>query len=172
MRVKSWLTLGLVLIVIVGGAAYLGSRSEVIISPTPTTSPTTPTPTSTTTATPTVPPNDTDAVNQLLSDFHDSVRSRSLDNLLSLFSDEAVLTTADQLRFTGKTQIGGYFSYMFRRLKGEIDIQVTEATVTVEGSRATARLRILTNNELGVEFFELAKVKGRWMISTLTLFKF
>lgn len=172
MKVKSWFTLGVILIVIVGGAAYLGSRSEVRIPTTPAPVPTTPTPTSTTTATPTAPLNDTEAVNQLLSDFHDSVKARSLDNLLSLFSDEAVLTTADQLRFTGKTQIGGYFSYMFKRLKGEIDIQVTEATVKIEGSRATARLRILTNNELGVEFFELVKVKGRCVISTLTLFKF
>ncbi|MEM3003770.1 MAG: nuclear transport factor 2 family protein [Candidatus Bathyarchaeia archaeon] len=172
MRVKSWLSLIVILIVIVGGAAYLGSKSEVKVPPTPTPTPATPTPTSTTPATPTAPLNDTDAVNQLLSSFHNSVKARSLDDLLSLFSDEAVLTTADQLRFTGKTQIGGYFSYMFKRLKGEIDIQVTEASVTIEGSRATARLRILTNNELGVEFFELTKVKGRWVISTLTLFKF
>lgn len=168
---RSWFALGAVLIlIIVAGAIYLGTKSEGTPPPTPTG--TSPSPTITPTITPTVPMNDTDAVNQLLSSYHDSVRTKSLDTLMSLFTDDAVLTTANQLKFSGRVQIGGYFSYMFNHLEGKIDLQVTDASVTLEGSKATAKIRIVTDKELGSEFFELVKAKGSWKISGLTLFKF
>ena len=168
---RSWFALGIVLIVImVAGAIYLGTKSDVTPISTPT--PTSPSPTTTATVTPTVLINDTDAINQLLSSYHDSVRTKSLNTLMSLFTDDAVLTTANQLKFSGRVQIGGYFSYMFDHLEGKIDLQVTDTSVTLEGPKATAKIRIVTNNELGSEFFELIKVMGGWKISSLTLFKF
>ena len=167
---KSWFALGAILVIIVvGGAIYLGTRSET--TPTPTPTPTS-SPTIPPTVTPTVPMNDNDAINQLLSSYHESVRAKSLDTLMSLFTDEAVLTTPDQLRLSGMVQIGGYFNNMFNRVEGKIDLQVTDASVTLEGSRATAKVRIVTDKELGSEFFELVKVRGSWKISSLTMFKF
>ena len=171
MLAKSWLALGAILIVIiVGGAVYFGTRSEA--TPTPTPAPTTPSPTITPTVTPTVPVNDTDAITQLLSSYHDSVRTKSLDTLLSLFTDDAALTTTDQLRLSGKVQIGGYFNNKFNEVEGKIDLQVTDTSITLEGSRATAKIRIVTDKELGSEFFELVKIRGSWRISRLTIFKF
>jgi len=82
------------------------------------------------------------------------------------------LTTPDQLRLSGMVQIGGYFNNMFNRVEGKIDLQVTDASVTLEGSRATAKIRIVTDKELGSEFFEMVKVRGSWKISSLTIFKF
>jgi len=168
---KSWFALGAILIVIiVAGAIYLGTKSEGTPTPTPTA--TSPSPIITPTATPTVPMNDTVAVNQLLSSYHDSVRTKSLDTLMSLFTDDAVLTTTDQMRLSGIMQIGGYFNNKFNQIEGKIDLQVTDSSVTLEGSRATAKIRIVTDRELGSEFFELVKVRGSWKIRSLTIFKF
>ncbi len=167
---RSRLALGAILIVIAAGAIYLGTKSESTPAPTPTA--TSPSPTITPTTTSTVPMNDTDAVNQLLSSYHDSVRTKSLDNLMSLFTDDAVLITANQMRFSGKTQISGYFSYVFNQFGGEIKMQIMDSSVTLEVSKATARVRIMTEKEIGSEFFELIKVRSMWKISSLTLFEF
>jgi hypothetical protein len=76
------------------------------------------------------------------------------------------------MRFSGKTQISGYFSYMFNQFEGEIKMQTMDSSVTLEASKATAKVRIMTEKEVGSEFFELIKVRGIWKISNLTLFKF
>jgi len=171
---KSWIIMGVALIILlVGGAAYLRSRSEVQPTPTPTTAtPTTPSPTPTPTVTPTTPMNDSAMIDQLLSRYHESVRTRTLDDVLGLFREDATLTVhaTTTLRFSGKSQIGGYFSYMFRSLEGPIELQVLETSVTLEGSNATAKCKVVDKGKAGSEFFELVKVGGVWKIRSLTMF--
>ncbi len=170
---KSWLIIGVVLIILlVAGAAYFGPKSEVQPTPTPTTpTPTTPSPTPTPTVTPTTPMNDSAMIDQLLSRFHESFRSRSINETLELFAEDATLTVqleTGALKFSGKNPIGGYYSYLFREAEDPIDIQVLEVSVTLEGSRATARCKIVIDQRNGSEFFELAKIGGTWKISGLT----
>ena len=161
--------MGTILIIfVVGGVIYLGSKSE--YEPTPTT-PTT-SPAVTTTLTPTTPLNDTDAISQLLSNYHESVRTKSLDGLMSLFTDDPRLITQDKLTFSGKNQVMGYYSYLFRELKGPIGLRVLDASLNLVGSKATARIEIADSGKLGLEFFELVKVRGLWRISNLTLSDF
>ena len=169
---KSRLVLfGIILTLIVGGLAYVGSQNQV--TPTPTaTVPTTPSPTVSPTITPTIPVNDTEAVTQLVSTYHQSVRSKSREAVMGLFTDDAFLTTVMTRTLTGKSQISGYYDLLFSRATGQLDLQVLDSSVTVEGSKATVRIRIATDGKFGMEYFELVKIRGLWKISGLTFSHF
>jgi len=166
---KSWFVPGAILVIIlmIGAAVFIGSKTET--APTPT--PTKPTVT-TSTPTMTTPPllNNTDAINRVLSDYHESLRTKSLDDLMPLFTDDATFNGPTSEKLSGKSQIGGYYSNIFEREHGSMDLQVLETSVNVEGSRATAKTKIASFGKFGTEFFELVKVKGIWKISSLTLF--
>jgi ketosteroid isomerase-like protein len=169
MVIKSWFVPGTILVILlmIGAAVYIGSKTETAQTPMPTT----PTPTTSTPTVTTPPPsNDTDAINQLLSNYHESVKTKSLDDLMSLFTDDATFNGPTKEKLSGISQIGGYYSNIFEREHGPIDIQVLEKSVNIEGSRATVKTKIASYGKFGTEFFELIKVKGIWKISSLTLF--
>lgn len=165
---KSWFVPGTILVIIlmIGAAVYIGSKTETAQTPTPTT----PTATTSTPTVTTPPPlNDTDAINRLLSNFHESVRTKSLDGVMSLFTDDATFLVPTGERFLGKSQIAGYYGYRFEKQDGPIDLQVLDTSVNIKGYRATVKTNISSLGKFGTEFFELVKVRGIWKISSLTL---
>ncbi len=168
---KSWFVPGTILVIIlmIGAAVYMGSVTETVQTPTPTTPAAT---TSTPTVTTPPPLNDTDAINRLLSNFHESVRAKSLDGVMSLFTDDATFIAPTRERFLGKSQIAGYFGYRFQNEAGPIDLQVLDTSVNIKGYGATVKTKIASYGKFGTEFFELVKVRGIWKISSLTLFSY
>ena len=169
---KSRLVLfGIILTLIVGGLAYVGSQNQV--TPTPTTTvPTTPSPTVSPTITPTIPVNDTESVTQLASTFHQYVKSKSREAVVDLFTDDAVLTTVMQRKLVGKSQINNYYDILFSKITGPLDLQILDSSVTVDGSKAKVRTTIATDGKLGLEYFEMVKIRGLWKISGLTFSSF
>jgi ketosteroid isomerase-like protein len=169
---KSRLVLvGILFILVVSVVAYVGSKNQTAPTPTPTV-PTTPSPTTSPPIAPTIPVNDNEAATLLISAYHQYVKTKSHEDVLGLFTDDAVLITTMNLKLTGKSQISGYYNSMFSERKGQVDLQVLDFSVTIEGSKATARTRIAADGKLGMEYFELSKVKGLWKISGLTLSNF
>jgi ketosteroid isomerase-like protein len=169
---KSRLVLfGIILILIVGGLAYVGSRNQVTPTPTNTVS-ITPTPTVIPTVTPTIPMNDSYAIEQLVSNYHESARAKSVDGIMELFKEDATLTinSIDTLKFSGKNPIRGYYSYILGNVEGSVDLKVLESSITLKGSMATVTCKVIDSGKSGSEFFELIKVKGMWKISALTNF--
>jgi ketosteroid isomerase-like protein len=167
---KKWIAIATIIIILIaGGAVYLGSKSEV--TPTPTTTTTTQT-TPKPTVTPTIPVNDSYAIEQLVSNYHESAKAKSVDGIVELFTEDATLTinSANLFKFSGKTQIRGYYSYVLGKAEGSVDLKVLESSITLKGSTATVTCRIAESGRFGSEFFELIKVKGIWKISALTNF--
>jgi ketosteroid isomerase-like protein len=165
---KKWIAIATIIIILIaGGAVYLGSKSEV--TPTPTTATTTQT-TPKPTVTPTIPVNDSYAIEQLVSNYHESAKAKSVDGIMELFKEDATLTinSVDSFKFSGKNQIRGYYSYVLGKVEGSVDLKVSESSVTLKGSTATVTCRIVENGRFGSEFFELIKVKSIWRISALT----
>lgn len=176
---RKWIILiAILFIIFIGGMIYFGSTNEVPNSITPNRTETTistSTSTISPTVTTTVPLNDTEAINQLLDTFHESIRTESLDNLMECFDEDSILEItggAQKFKFTAKGQISDYFNHYFASEEGQIDYLVRSCSVTLEGSRANARCEIIQKGKFSTWNFELVKVQNTWKISSLNLFSF
>ena len=170
---KKWITLGaIILIVVVVSVIYSGNKPETL----PEVSTTTPTLTSSTTtsvlsSTFTNTLSDREMIDQLIFDFHESLKSESLDKLVDLFVDDAKLTVTqfNTYRFSGKNQIRNYFGSRFEAVEGPSELELVDTSISIDGLKATIKCKVATGGRFATENFELIKIGGIWKISSLNI---
>jgi ketosteroid isomerase-like protein len=170
---KKWMTIGaIILLLIVLGLFYSESKTEVppevsssTITLTSSATTSVPTPTLTTTM------NDSDMIEQLIFEYHELVKSESLDQLVELFVDDAKLTATqfNTYRFSGKNQIRNYYGSRFEAVEGPTELELVDVSVSIDGSRATVKCKVATNERFANETFELVKIGDVWKISSLNM---
>jgi hypothetical protein len=170
---KKWMALGaIILILIVVSVIYSGTKTEIP----PEISPTTPTPTSSTTtsvstSTTTNTMSDSEMIDQLVIEYHELVKSESLDQLVELFADDAelVVTQFNTYRFSGKSQIRNYYGSRFELVEGPTDLELVDVSISIEGLKAKVKCKVATNERFATESFELVKIRNAWKISSLNM---
>ena len=167
---KKWMVLGAIIVVlIVFILIYSGNRPEAPpeITPTPTFSTTT----SVTSSTPKNTLSDSEMIEQLIFDYHELLKSESLDQLVQLFVDDAKLTVThfNTYSFSGKNQIRNYFGSRFEEVEGPSELELVDTSITIDGLRATVKCKVATGGRFATETFELVKMGDVWKISSLDM---
>ena len=167
---KKWMMLGAIIVVlIVVILIYSGNRPEAPseITPTPTFSTTT----SITSSTPKNTLSDSEMIEQLIFDYHELLKSESLDQLVQLFVDDAKLTVThfNTYSFTGKNQIRNYFGSRFEEVEGPSELELVDTSISIDGLRATVKCKVATGGRFATETFELVKMGDVWKISSLDM---
>ena len=112
---------------------------------------------------------DSEAIRDVLARYNLFGDSGRIDELLELFTDDAVLVT-DQATYDGRSQVRG----LFEGVVGPTPVRIRHFTAThvidVDGDRATARcyFQVLTSSGLdhwGRYRDELARIDGRWLFT-------
>lgn len=170
---KKWMVLGaIILMLIVVSVIYSGTKTEIPpeISPTTPTS-TTSTITSVPTSTPTNTMSDSEMIDQLIFEYHELVKSESLDPLVDLFVDDAklIVTQFNTYRFSGKNQIRNYYGSRFEAVEGPTELELVDTSISIDGFKATVKCKVATNERFATENFELVKVGDVWKISSLNM---
>lgn len=170
---KKWMVLGaIILILIVVSVIYSGTKTEIPpeISPTMPTS-TTSTPTSVPTSTPTNTLNDSEMIDQLIFEYHELVKSESLDPLVDLFVDDAklIVTQFNTYRFSGKNQIRNYYGSRFEAVEGPTELELVDTSISIDGFKAMVKCKVASDGRFATENFELVKVGDVWKISSLNM---
>lgn len=170
---KKWMALGaIILILIVVSVIYSGTKTETppeISSSTPTT--TSFTTTSVSTSTPTNNMSDSEKIEQLILEYHELVKSESLDKIMDLFIDDAklIVTHLSTYHFSGKNQIRNYLGSRFEAVEGPTDLNLIDTSISINGLKATVRCKVATDERFANETFELIKVGDVWKISSLNM---
>jgi ketosteroid isomerase-like protein len=170
---KKWMALGVIIIMlIVVSVIYSGIKTEIPpeispTMPTSTTSTTTSVPTSTTTNT----MSDSELIDQLIFEYHELVKSESLDPLIELFVDDADLTVTHlkTYGFSGKNQIRNYYGSRFEAVEGPTELEVVDTSISIDGDKATVKCKVAADERFATENFELVKVGDVWKISSLNM---
>ncbi len=170
---KKWIALGaIILILIVVSVIYSGTKTEIPpeISPTALT-PTSSVTTSVSTSTKTNTMSDSEMIDQLIFDYHELVKSESLDQLVELFADDAelVVTQFNTYRFSGKSQIRNYYGSRFELVEGPTDLELVDVSISIEGLKAKVKCKVATDERFATESFELVKIGNVWKISSLNM---
>jgi ketosteroid isomerase-like protein len=169
---KKLMMLGAIIVILIVGVIYLGSNTEIPNEISPTTStPTSFTTTNILTSKPTNTMSDAAAVEQLITDYHDLVKSESLDQLVELFVDDAKLTVTqfNTYHFSGKNQIRNYYGSRFEAVEGPTDLKLVDTSISIDGLKATVKCKVATDGRFANETFELVKVGDVWKISNLNM---
>lgn len=160
----------IILVLIVVSVIYSGTKTEIP----PEISSTTPTPTSSNTTsvstTTTNTMSDSEMIDQLIFEYHELVKSESLDQLVELFVDDAklVVTQINTYRFSGKSQIRNYYGSRFE-LEGSTDLELVDVSVSMEGLKAKVKCKVAVDERFATESFELVKIGNVWKISSLNM---
>ncbi len=162
----------IILILIVVSLIYSGSKTEIPneitpTTPTPISSNTTSVPTSTSTNN----MSDDEMIDQLIFEYHELVKSESLDQLVELFVDDAklIVTQLNTYRFSGKNQIRNYYGSMFEAVEGPTELELVDTSISINGLKATVKCKVATDERFANETFELVKVGDVWKISSLNM---
>ena len=167
---KKWMVLGAIIVVlIVVILIYSGNRPEA--PPEITSTPTFSTTTSVTSSTPKNTLSDSEMIEQLIFDYHELLKSESLDQLVQLFVDDAKLTVThfNTYSFSGKNQIRNYFGSRFEEVEGPSELELVDTSITIDGLRATVKCKVATGGRFATETFELVKMGDVWKISSLNI---
>jgi ketosteroid isomerase-like protein len=170
---KKWMVLGVIIaVLIVVILIYSGNRPEAPPEITPTTpTPTFSTTTSVTSSTPKNTLSDSEMIEQLIFDYHELLKSESLDQLVQLFVDDAKLTVThlNTYSFSGKNQIRNYFGSRFEEVEGPSELELVDTSISIDGLRATVKCKVATGGRFATETFELVKMGDVWKISSLDM---
>ena len=169
---KKWIALGAIILILVVSVIYSGNKPEtppeiITTTPTLTSSTTTSFPSSTLTNT----LSDREMIEQLIFDYHESLKSESLDKLVNLFVDDAKLTVTqfNTYRFSGKDQIRNYFGSRFEAVEDPSELELVDTSISIDGLKATVKCKVATGGRFATENFELIKIGGIWKISSLNM---
>jgi ketosteroid isomerase-like protein len=173
LKSKKWIAFGaIILTLILVSVIYSGTKTEIQ----PEISPTTPIPTSSTTtsvstSTTTNTMSDSEMIDQLIFEYHELVKSESLDQIVELFVDDAklVVTQINTYRFSGKSQIRNYYGSRFELEEGKIDLELVDVSVSIEGIKAKVKCKVAVDEKFATESFELVKIGNVWKISSLNM---
>ena len=111
--------------------------------------------------------SDSEAIRDVLAHYNLYGDSGRIDELLELFTDDAVLVT-DQATYDGRAEIRGLFESVVGPAPERIRHFTATHVIDVDGDRATARcyFQVLTSSGLdhwGRYRDQLARVAGRWL---------
>jgi ketosteroid isomerase-like protein len=162
----------IILILLVISVIYSGTKTEIPpkITPTMITSTSSST-TSVPTSTPTNTMSDSEMVDQLIYEYHELVKSESLDQLVELFVDDGklIVTQFNTYRFSGKNQIRNYYGSRFEAVEGPTELEVIDTSVSIDGFKALVKCKVAADEKFANEIFELVKVGDVWKISSLNM---
>ena len=162
----------IILILIVVSVIYLESKTEITNEITPNTpTPISSTTTSISTSTPKNNMSDDEMIGQLIFEYHELVKSESLDQLVELFVDDAklIVTQLNTYRFSGKNQIRNYYGSMFEAVEGPTELELVDTLISIDGLKAEVKCKVATDEKFANETFELVKVGDVWKISSLSM---
>jgi ketosteroid isomerase-like protein len=115
--------------------------------------------------------NDSEMIDQLIFEYHELVKSESLDPLIELFIDDVKLTVTHlkTYSFSGKNQIRNYYGSRFEAVEGPTELELVDTSISIDGDKATVKCKVAADERFATENFELVKVGDIWKISSLNM---
>ena len=116
--------------------------------------------------------NDTEMIMLLIHDYHEGLKTESINDVIEPFTDDASLLVhapTKKFEFANKRQIRDYYNFIFNQ-SPPIDLLVHDISIEIDGVRAEATYQILHNDKFGTEHFKLVKIGGVWKVEHLTMF--
>lgn len=117
--------------------------------------------------------NDKQAIENLIAEYGDAIKSSSVEKVLAVFTKDGVLMAPGAPTATGQEQLKGTYEYVFSALKLDLKFTVQEVTVdkdyAIVRSESAGTTTVLANNQSGPdayrELFVVKKENGSWKIA-------
>jgi ketosteroid isomerase-like protein len=108
--------------------------------------------------------SDSEMIDQLIYEYHELVKSESLDPLIELFVDDPklIVTHLNTYSFSGKNQIRNYYGSRFEAVEGPTELELVDTSISIDGEKATVKCKVATDERFATENFELVKAGDVW----------
>lgn len=117
--------------------------------------------------------SDKQAIEKLINEYGDAIKSSSVEKVLSVFTKDGVLMASGAPTATGQEQLKGTYEYVFGALKLDLKFTISEVTIdkdyAIVRSESAGTTTVLANNQSGPdayrELFVVKKENGKWKIA-------